>query len=180
MIRRLVSGSAALGGPVEFSSVARIRRRSAPWRLSWLGSGGELSLPLPRRARGSPCRRWAGASADSLCTMWWCRGGGLVGAAMACALGSASPGRHLRGSRGREGTMRVWEPWHCLPKSLSLAHLVVHSLPRGTPRTPGANVCSFRIRRVKEGGTVGRFNTWGRRPAQGYFGLDTSHPAVVY
>ena len=58
---------------VQFSSVAQIRLRSAPWRPSWLESGGALSLPLPRRARGSPAGGGL-APRRTTCTMWWCRG----------------------------------------------------------------------------------------------------------
>lgn len=58
---------------VPFSSVAQIRRRSAPWWPTWPGSGGALSLPLPRRVRGSPAGGGL-APRRTTCTMWWCQG----------------------------------------------------------------------------------------------------------
>lgn len=59
-------------------------------------------------------------------------------------------------------------------QSLSLAHLVVHSLPRGTPGPQGQTFVPSEFRRVKRGrDRKSPSNTWGHRPAQGYFGLDT-------
>ena len=59
-------------------------------------------------------------------------------------------------------------------QSLSVAHLVVYSLPRGSAGPRGQTFVPSEFRRVKSGrDRKSLSNTWRHRPAQGYFGLDT-------
>ena len=122
------------------------------------------------------CRRWAGASADNVYDVV-VSGGGLVGAAMAGALGKRICRPVFAGSEAVEGTMRSVGALALFAQSLSVAHLVVHFLPRGTEGPRGQTFVPSEFRRVKSGrDRKCPSNTWVHRPAQGYFGLD---PEVI-
>lgn len=100
-----------------------------------------------RRGPLVSCRRWAGAPADTVYDVV-VSGGGLVGAAMACALGKRISKASRVGDRGRGavGTLGV------LALFSSVADLVAPSLPRGSP---GQAFGSSGAEGSKVGGTLG-------------------------
>lgn len=72
------------------------------------------ALAAARRDPLVSCRRWAGAPADTVYDVV-VSGGGLVGAAMACALGKRLCKAGVWG-RGAVELWGPWEFWHRFPK----------------------------------------------------------------
>lgn len=125
VIGGLCSRSATPGG---VPSSARVSIMSALLAVRRLGAA-------PAAAGRSPlvsCRRWAGAPADTVYDVV-VSGGGLVGAAMACALGKRFSKASRVGERGRGGAVRTVGALALFSQSLSVVDLVVHSLLRGPP-----------------------------------------------
>lgn len=117
------------------------------------GSRAGAARAAARRGPLVSCRRWAGAPADTVYDVV-VSGGGLVGAAMACALGkriskASRVGEKGRGAVGTLGVLALFS------QSLSVADLVAPSLPQRIPRAPGQAFGSSGAEGSKVGGTLG-------------------------
>lgn len=161
VIGGLWSGSATQGGPSGVPSTERVCAMAALLAVSRLGAA-------PAAARRGPlvsCRRWAGAPADTVYDVV-VSGGGLVGAAMACALGKRI---FKAGSVGR-GAVELWGlgVLALFSQSLRVADLVAPSLAQGSPGPQGKRVVLGGAEGSKVGGTLGVLPTCRNRPAQGY------------
>lgn len=105
----LCSGSASAGGPKGAPGTARdytMAARLAARRL-WATHAAAGRGPLVS------CRRWSGASADTVYDVV-VSGGGLVGAAMACALGKRVSRPALEAA-GPWRSVRTEGALHCCP-----------------------------------------------------------------
>lgn len=98
------------------------------------------------------CRRWAGAPADTVYDVV-VSGGGLVGAAMACALGKRISRLVVVGI-GPWRSVRTVGGLALFSQSLSLVDLMVRSLPRGAPVSQGKCLVLLGSKGSKVGGTL--------------------------
>ena len=155
-------------------SVAPVGTMAALLAFSGLGAAPAATWRGPL----VPCRRWAGALADTVYDVV-VSGGGLVGAAMACALGKCIQGHLGSGSgAGRGGAVRIVGTLALFPKSERCGFCAPFP-PQRSSRPQGKRLVHSR----SEGFNSGRYlrspsTLWGNRPAQGY--LVGSNKALLH